>query len=59
MTTRRLFLRLALGAAALAVLAPGLGRLGRLAPRTRAPGLHLVNGWILTDADLQALEKHI
>ena len=56
MTTRRLFLRLAMAAAALAVLAPGLGR---LAPRTGASGFHLVNGWILTDADLDALKPYL
>lgn len=56
MKTRRTFLKLVLAAAA-ALPIPMLA--GRAAPLARAPGFHLVNGWILTDADLEALEKHV
>jgi hypothetical protein len=34
---------------------------GGLAPRARAAGtgrFHIVNGWILTDADLEVLRRH-
>jgi hypothetical protein len=55
-TTRRYFLKLGLVAAALVPFGP---RLRRLASRRVAPGFHLVNGWILTDADVEALGKYL
>lgn len=52
--TRRSVLKLALACAA---VPPILGRFAPvLAARTRpAPGFHMVNGWILTDADIVRL----
>jgi hypothetical protein len=50
--TRRAFLRLAL---AVASAAPFLGRGAEARP---APGFHMVNGWILTDADVAALRDY-
>lgn len=52
MKTRRSFLRLIFGAVSSAPLFVWL------MPATPAPGFHMVNGWILTDADLLALRQY-
>jgi hypothetical protein len=49
--TRRSFIKLILAAASVAPFA------SRFAPMRPAPGFHMVNGWILTDADIVALRK--
>jgi hypothetical protein len=38
------------------VSGPAFGRV--LPPAKAAPGFHMVNGWILTDADLAALREY-
>lgn len=54
--TRRSFIGLILAAAPVAPF------IGRLAPRSvapaTAPGFHMVDGWILTEADLAALRRY-
>lgn len=55
--TRRTFLKLALAATSAApVLGPSVSRF--VQPAKAAPGFHMVNGWILTDADLAALRDY-
>jgi hypothetical protein len=50
--TRRTFLKLVLAAAS---ASPFFGRMAYARP---APGFHMVNGWILTDADVVALRNY-
>ncbi|WP_424934636.1 hypothetical protein [Amaricoccus macauensis] len=56
--SRRSFIGLAVAAAA---FAPFIGRFippARAAVPAVAPGFHVVDGWILTDADVAALRDH-
>ncbi len=57
--TRRSFIRLAMTAASV----PFIGRFvppaaASAAAPAAAPGFHMVNGWILTDADVAALRDY-
>jgi hypothetical protein len=52
--SRRFFLGLGLFAGLIAPFSPGLG----LWERRRRERLHIVNGWILTEADLKAIRKY-
>jgi hypothetical protein len=59
MKTRRLFLKVLLGAATLPFVPPVLRQPGRLRIRSLGGGFHEVEGWILTSADLQMLRHHV
>ncbi|WP_424930949.1 hypothetical protein [Amaricoccus macauensis] len=54
-TTRRTVFKLLLASAA--SLSLPLPFAGRVPPVKATPGFHMVNGWILTDADVEALRK--
>lgn len=59
MKTRRLFLKALLVAATLPFAPPALRQPGRLRTRSLGGGFHEVEGWILTNADLEMLRHHV